>query len=184
MNFDFSDDQLAIRDAVEALCADFGDDYWLARDRDGRWPERVLRRRRARRLVRRDHAQGTRRRRPRHLGRGDGDAHHRQARLGGRVVGAPEPVRPAAGGRVRQRRAEAAHAAAADRRHGSRLLRRDRAQRRIRHHARAGPSPAATATATSSTARRSGPRPRSTPTRSCWWRARRPSRTAHARWTA
>ena len=38
MNFDFSDDQLAIRDAVEALCADFGADYWLERDRDGRWP--------------------------------------------------------------------------------------------------------------------------------------------------
>ena len=38
MNFDFSDDQLAIRDAVEAVCADFGADYWLERDRDGRWP--------------------------------------------------------------------------------------------------------------------------------------------------
>ena len=38
MNFDFSDDQLAIRDAIEAICADFGADYWLARDRDGRWP--------------------------------------------------------------------------------------------------------------------------------------------------
>ena len=38
MNFDFSDDQLAIRDAVEAICADFGADYWLGRDRDGRWP--------------------------------------------------------------------------------------------------------------------------------------------------
>ena len=38
MNFDFSDDQLAIRDAVEAICADFGADYWLERDRDGRWP--------------------------------------------------------------------------------------------------------------------------------------------------
>jgi hypothetical protein len=38
MNFDFTDDQLAIREAVEALCADFGDDYWLARDRDGLWP--------------------------------------------------------------------------------------------------------------------------------------------------
>ena len=46
MNFDFSDDQLAIRDAVEAICADFGADYWLERDRDGRWPERVLRGRR------------------------------------------------------------------------------------------------------------------------------------------
>ena len=38
MKFDFSDDQLAIRDAVEAICADFGAAYWLQRDRDGRWP--------------------------------------------------------------------------------------------------------------------------------------------------
>ena len=38
MNFDYSGDQLAIRDAVEALCADFGAEYWLQRDRDGRWP--------------------------------------------------------------------------------------------------------------------------------------------------
>ena len=36
MNFDFSDDQPAIRDAVEVTCADFGADYWL--ERDGRWP--------------------------------------------------------------------------------------------------------------------------------------------------
>ena len=28
MNFEFSDDQLAIRDAVEATCSDFGPDYW------------------------------------------------------------------------------------------------------------------------------------------------------------
>ncbi len=38
MNFNFSDDQLAIRNAVEAICSDFGADYWLERDRDGRWP--------------------------------------------------------------------------------------------------------------------------------------------------
>ena len=38
MNFDLSDDQRAIRDAVDAICADFGADYWLERDRDGRWP--------------------------------------------------------------------------------------------------------------------------------------------------
>jgi hypothetical protein len=31
VTFDFSDDQLAIRDAVEAICADFGADYWLER---------------------------------------------------------------------------------------------------------------------------------------------------------
>jgi acyl-CoA dehydrogenase len=38
MNFDFSDDLLAIRDAVDAMCADFGPEYWLERDRDGYWP--------------------------------------------------------------------------------------------------------------------------------------------------
>jgi len=38
VNFDFSGDQLAIRDAVEAICSDFGVDYWLERDRDGHWP--------------------------------------------------------------------------------------------------------------------------------------------------
>ncbi|WP_354447164.1 acyl-CoA dehydrogenase family protein [Ottowia thiooxydans] len=38
MNFDLSDDQLAIRDAVQAICDDFGPDYWLERDRDGVWP--------------------------------------------------------------------------------------------------------------------------------------------------
>jgi acyl-CoA dehydrogenase len=38
VNFDLTSDQLAIRDAVESICADFGDDYWLARDSDGHWP--------------------------------------------------------------------------------------------------------------------------------------------------
>lgn len=38
MNFDLSEDQLAIRDAVQAICDDFGPDYWLERDRDGVWP--------------------------------------------------------------------------------------------------------------------------------------------------
>ena len=38
MNFDFPADHLAIRQAVEALCAEFGAAYWLDRDRDGRWP--------------------------------------------------------------------------------------------------------------------------------------------------
>ena len=38
MNFDLSEDQLAIRDAVQSICDDFGPDYWLERDRDGRWP--------------------------------------------------------------------------------------------------------------------------------------------------
>ena len=39
MNFDFTAQQLAIRDAVARICHDFGDDYWLARDSDGEFPE-------------------------------------------------------------------------------------------------------------------------------------------------
>jgi len=38
MDFSLSDDQLAVRAAIEKICAAFGDDYWLARDRDGRFP--------------------------------------------------------------------------------------------------------------------------------------------------
>ncbi|WP_416897625.1 MAG: acyl-CoA dehydrogenase family protein [Minwuia sp.] len=39
MSVDFTEDQLQIRDSVERLCARFGDDYWLARDDDGVFPE-------------------------------------------------------------------------------------------------------------------------------------------------
>jgi acyl-CoA dehydrogenase len=39
MSVDFTDDQLQIRDSVERLCARFGDEYWLARDDDGVFPE-------------------------------------------------------------------------------------------------------------------------------------------------
>ncbi|HUL65308.1 MAG TPA: acyl-CoA dehydrogenase family protein [Burkholderiaceae bacterium] len=39
MDFSLSDDQLAVRAAIEKICAAFGDEYWLARDRDGRFPE-------------------------------------------------------------------------------------------------------------------------------------------------
>ncbi|HEX5805644.1 MAG TPA: acyl-CoA dehydrogenase family protein, partial [Macromonas sp.] len=39
MNFSLTDDQLAIRSAVEEICADFGDDYWLERDTKGGFPE-------------------------------------------------------------------------------------------------------------------------------------------------
>ena len=38
MDFAHSDEQLAIRSAVEALCAGFDDDYWLRRDREGGFP--------------------------------------------------------------------------------------------------------------------------------------------------
>lgn len=38
MSFTLSDEQLAIVDALQNLCARFDDDYWLARDRDGSFP--------------------------------------------------------------------------------------------------------------------------------------------------
>lgn len=39
MSIDFTPEQLQIRDSVERLCADFTDEYWLARDSDGAFPE-------------------------------------------------------------------------------------------------------------------------------------------------
>jgi acyl-CoA dehydrogenase len=38
MNFSFTEEQQAIRAAVEQVCADFDDDYWLAKDREGGFP--------------------------------------------------------------------------------------------------------------------------------------------------
>lgn len=39
MNFQFSDEQRAIRDAIAKLCANFGDDYWLECDNTGTYPQ-------------------------------------------------------------------------------------------------------------------------------------------------
>lgn len=39
MSIDFTPEQEQIRENVARLCARFGDEYWLARDRDGRFPE-------------------------------------------------------------------------------------------------------------------------------------------------
>jgi len=39
MDLSFSDDQLAIRDTIAKLCLRYDDDYWLARDREGGFPE-------------------------------------------------------------------------------------------------------------------------------------------------
>ncbi|MEQ9146480.1 MAG: acyl-CoA dehydrogenase family protein [Parvibaculaceae bacterium] len=39
MDFEFTADQVAIRDAVGKTCARYGDEYWLARDEDGAFPE-------------------------------------------------------------------------------------------------------------------------------------------------
>ncbi len=42
MNFEFSEAQIAIRDAINKLCAKYGPEYWLARDEDGRFPEEFV----------------------------------------------------------------------------------------------------------------------------------------------
>lgn len=42
MDFEFSGQQASISDAIARICADFGDDYWLARDRDGQFPEEFV----------------------------------------------------------------------------------------------------------------------------------------------
>jgi len=39
MSYFLSEDQLAIRDAVDRLCADFDAEYWLERDTDGSFPQ-------------------------------------------------------------------------------------------------------------------------------------------------
>lgn len=39
MDFSLSEEQRAIQEAVGKVCAQFGDDYWLARDSDGQFPE-------------------------------------------------------------------------------------------------------------------------------------------------
>ena len=38
MDFALTDDQEAIRKAISRICADFGDDYWLKKDREGGFP--------------------------------------------------------------------------------------------------------------------------------------------------
>jgi acyl-CoA dehydrogenase len=43
IDFAPSELQLSLRDAVEKICARFGDDYWLARDRDKQFPEEFRR---------------------------------------------------------------------------------------------------------------------------------------------
>ncbi len=39
MNFELTDDQISIRSAVEEICVDFDDEYWLKKDREGGFPE-------------------------------------------------------------------------------------------------------------------------------------------------
>ena len=37
--FELTEDQQAIVDAVNKVCAAYGDDYWLERDTDGAFPD-------------------------------------------------------------------------------------------------------------------------------------------------
>ncbi len=39
MNFEITEQERAIREAVRQSCAPFGEDYWLARDADGQFPD-------------------------------------------------------------------------------------------------------------------------------------------------
>ncbi|MBT3428353.1 MAG: acyl-CoA/acyl-ACP dehydrogenase [Gammaproteobacteria bacterium] len=39
MNFEFTDQQKSIQDAIEKICSKFDDAYWLERDTDGEFPE-------------------------------------------------------------------------------------------------------------------------------------------------
>ncbi len=39
MNFEYTQEQLAIRDAIERICRNFDDEYWLKKDREGGFPQ-------------------------------------------------------------------------------------------------------------------------------------------------
>lgn len=43
MDFNFSDEQLALRESVQRICAAFDDDYWLRKDSDGGFPQELHR---------------------------------------------------------------------------------------------------------------------------------------------
>ena len=42
MDFSFSEEQQSIQQAVQKICDRFGDEYWLARDNDGKFPEEFV----------------------------------------------------------------------------------------------------------------------------------------------
>ena len=183
MDFSLTPEQQTIRAAIEKICARFGDDYWLAKDR------RAASRTTSTRAFAEDGWLGIAM--PEEYGgAGLGITEaalmmQAVAEIGRRAVrrlgAAHEHLRAQPGGGVRHRRAEAAHAAAADRGRGQGLLRRHRAERRPRHAQAQDAARCATATATSSPARRSGSRPRRSRTRCCSSRARRRSSRSSAR---
>lgn len=42
MDYEFSEEQLAIQKSVQKICQQYGDDYWLERDTDGAFPEEFV----------------------------------------------------------------------------------------------------------------------------------------------
>ncbi len=42
MNFELSEEQISIQQAIQQLCAKFDDDYWLAHDKSGEFPEEFV----------------------------------------------------------------------------------------------------------------------------------------------
>ena len=137
MSFALTAEQLEIRDAVARLCERFGDEYWLQKDTDGAFPHEFHR------AMAEAGWLGVAM--PEEYG-GSGLGITEAAivmqavaqsgrRVQRRLGGAHEHFRAAPGRRVRQRRAEAALSAAADRRQGKSLLRGDRARCRPRHDA-------------------------------------------------
>ena len=96
--------------------------------------------------------------------------------MSARVVGAHQHFRPEPGRGVRQRRAAQAHAAADRARRGQGLLRRHRAEHRAQHDAAEAARGEEGRPLRRRRARRSGSRPRRSPTRCCCSRARRRSR--------
>ena len=144
----------------------------------GRFPPRLRRRRLARRL----HPAGVRRRGPWRHRSGADDADHRGVGAGtvGRLGPAHEHLRTEPGRGVRQRRAEEENAAAAHCRQGQGLLRGDRAERRARHAEAENKGGAPTASTTCFPARRSGFRPRRSRARCSSSRAPRRSNRSRA----
>ena len=140
MDFALNQEQQQIRDSILKLCARFDDAYWLEQGQDRRFPARTACGAGRCRLARHRDADRIRRRRARHHRSRHHDAGDRRVGRGDeRRLGGPHQYLRAASGRgVRHRRAEAPHAAAADRRPGQGLLRRHRAEHRARHHAAQG----------------------------------------------
>ena len=141
MDFALSANQESIRDAVAKICARFDDAYWLKKDKEGGYPadfHRALADAGWLGICIPEEYGGSG---PRHHRCRDHDARDRgiRRRHVRRLRRAHERVRAQSGGRVRQRGAMPAHAAADHFRRRQILLRGDRAQHRPQHHAAQDP---------------------------------------------